>query len=343
MSLLSKVAVPVLMVLLVLSLAACDREITRVEQIGEAQTCFECHSDQNTFLIAAEAQWANSFHASGLRLAEGESATCAACHISEGFIQRVNGETVTANTNPTVIHCFTCHSPHTDGDFGLRWTETATLFNGVKFDLGAANLCVACHHARRDAKVYVGTVGTDRVKISSTHWGPHYSNQGDILIGSNGYEYSDYDYAITKHRSATTDGCLDCHYRVTSSNVIGGHSFNMKGFLRDEGGIVEELENTAACEKCHNDVESFDIAGVQTEVDEMAEHLAGLLEAAGLWANGGPKVTTTSVDSAGAVWNLAMAEDDRSHGVHNPAYVKGLLESSIQFMEGTLKPTLAAK
>ena len=74
----------------------------------------------------------------------------------------------------------------------------------------------------------------------------------------------------------------------------------------------------------------------------MAEHLAGLLEDAGLWANGGPKVVTTSVDSAGAVWNLAMAEEDRSEGVHNPAYIKGLLDSSIKFMEGTLKPTTLA-
>jgi hypothetical protein len=339
MSLFSKVAVPVLLVLFVFSLAACDREITRVEQVGGAEGCFDCHNDQNTFLVAAESQWANSIHASGLRLMEGGNAGCAECHSSEGFLQKVNGETVTASDNPTVIHCFTCHSPHTSGNFGLRWTQNATLLNGVSFDLSGGNLCVKCHHSRRDVKVYVGAKGTDRTNINSTHWGPHYSNQGDMLIGSNGYQYSGYTYAITKHRSATKDGCLDCHFRVTSNNVIGGHSFNMVGLV--EG---EEAENTAACEPCHSDVTSFDYKNIQTEVTALEEELAGLLTTAGLWANGGPKVTKTSADSAGAVWNLAMAEDDRSHGVHNPAYIKGLLESSIQFMTGTLaKPALAQK
>ena len=337
MSLFSRVAAPVLMVLLVLSLAACDREITRVEQIGESQSCFECHSDQNTFLIAAESQWERSRHASGDLLHEAKRAGCAECHGSDGFLQKINGETLTDNENPTVIHCFTCHSPHSSGDFGLRWTQNATLENGVSFDLGGGNLCAKCHHSRRNVTTYVGAKGTDRTNISSTHWGPHYSCQADMLIGSNGYEYSDYDYTITKHRSATADGCLDCHFEVTSNNVLGGHSFNMVGMV--EG---EEAENTAACEKCHTDVSSFDIEHVQTEVEEMVEHLEGLLESAGLWADGGPVIIKTSADSAGAVWNLALVEDDRSEGVHNPAYIKGLLESSIQFMEGTLKPTLAA-
>ena len=175
------------------------------------------------------------------------------------------------------------------------------------------------------------------MKISSTHWGPHLSGQSDMLIGSNGYEYADYDYTITKHRSATKDGCIDCHFEATVPNVLGGHTFAMVAMV--EG---EESENTGACEKCHTDVTSLDYKGIQTEVTEMAEHLAGLLEDAGLWANGGPKVVTTSVDSAGAVWNLAMAEEDRSEGVHNPAYIKGLLDSSIKFMEGTLKPTTLA-
>ncbi len=49
------------------------------------------------------------------------------------------------------------------------------------------------------------------------------------------------------------------------------------------------------------------------------------LELAGLWADGGPVIIKTSADSAGAVWNLALVEDDRSEGVHNPAYIKELL------------------
>jgi hypothetical protein len=113
--------------LLAFSVTACDRTITYVEENSQAQNCFTCHDDQNTFLVAAQLQWANSFHASGLNVNRATSSSCAACHSSEGFVQRTKGEEVTGHSNPTVIHCFTCHQPHTSGNFGLRWTANATL------------------------------------------------------------------------------------------------------------------------------------------------------------------------------------------------------------------------
>jgi predicted amino acid-binding ACT domain protein len=37
-----------------LALAACSRNITRVEQVvAGPQACFECHADTSTFLVAA--------------------------------------------------------------------------------------------------------------------------------------------------------------------------------------------------------------------------------------------------------------------------------------------------
>ena len=55
------------------------------------------------------------------------------------------GMTVTGHDNPSPIHCFACHAPHSNSDFRLRWTSVATLQNGESFDLGDGNLCVACH------------------------------------------------------------------------------------------------------------------------------------------------------------------------------------------------------
>lgn len=327
--------VPVALLVVVVA-TGCERTITREEQVLAPSNCFDCHSDQNTFLVAAEEQWMRSVHASGLNIDRGSSAGCSGCHTSEGFIQRVNGETVTGHDNPTVIHCFTCHAPHSTGNFGLRWTSIATLLDGTSYDLSAGNLCVACHQARRDVNTYVGSVGTDPVTINSTHWGPHYSVQGDNIIGSNGYEYAGYTYEITEHRSATDDACVDCHKnRATSNNVVGGHSFNMRGIIRDEGGVETEILNTAACADCHGDLDDFDLNGVQSEVDSLVTELETLLEAAGLWENGHPMAgVTTTADSAGAVWNLRMIEDDRSHGVHNADYMRGLLQSSIEFLQG---------
>ncbi|MEJ2722717.1 MAG: hypothetical protein P8181_16505, partial [bacterium] len=37
-------------------------------------------------------------------------------------------------------------------------------------------------------------------------------------------------------------------------------------------------------------------------------------------------------DSAGAVWNYLIVHEDRSEGIHNPKYIKSLLQSSIDFM-----------
>lgn len=321
------------MVLLIFS-QACDRTVTHVTQDTTPQNCFSCHSDQNTFLIAATLQWENSFHASGLNIDRGNSAGCAGCHISEGFIQRANGETVTGEPNPTVIHCFTCHAPHTTSDFTLRWTANATLENGDSFDLGAGNLCAACHIARRDVNSYVGTVGTNPANINSTHWGPHYSGQADMLIGSNGYEYAGYNYTITNHRSATQNGCLDCHYASTSNNIVGGHAFNMRGDARDEGGEFSEVLNTDACANCHGNINDFDLNGVQTELLGLAHTLDSLLTDAGLLMDGHPVVGLTTVDSAGALWNYLMFEDDRSWGIHNPNYMRGLLQSSIDYLLG---------
>jgi len=43
---------------------------------------------------------------------------------------------------------------------------------------------------------------------------------------------------------------------------------------------------------------------------------------------------TLSADSAGALFNWKAVEEDRSLGVHNPKYIIGLLQSSIEFMQG---------
>jgi hypothetical protein len=329
-------------VLLVAALSACDREITRVEQVAQPADCFNCHSDQNTFLVAAERQYENSVHASGAHVGRAESSSCSGCHSSNGFLDRVNGDSPQGYDNPTAIHCFTCHAPHTDRNFMLRITEPQELQNGDSFDAGAANICIACHQSRRNVDTYV----SGEVELSG-HWGPHHGPQGDMFLASNGYEYEDYEYEIRPmHRGATEDGCLDCHFESTENYVLGGHSFNMEAML---GG--EEVLNVAACDRCHGELADFDYEDTQTDVDALSEQLLGLLVDAGLMVDSEegfepPEDVTVSADSAGAVWNYLLVTEDRSHGVHNADYAKQLLESAIQYLEGGVaqegSPALAA-
>jgi hypothetical protein len=306
---------------------ACDRNVTYTTDEQEPATCFNCHSDENTQLVAAQLQWEHSVHGSSANTNR-STAPCNGCHTSEGFKMRIETWDMPALVeNPTAIHCFTCHAPHTNGDFRLRVQAAQALQNGFKFDVGSANLCVSCHHARENVDTYVKTE-SGQVNIANSRWGPHHSVQGDMLFGSNGYEYAGFPYTRTEHRTATENGCVDCHQKFTRNSKVGGHTWNMR--WTDEDG---ELLNTAACVPCHGATTSFDRDGIQTEITTLAEELKGLLIARGLLSASGSAVPgTRTSDEAGAIWNYLLIEEDRSLGVHNPNYMRDLLQSAINFL-----------
>jgi formate-dependent nitrite reductase cytochrome c552 subunit len=336
-----------MLVVSIVFVAACDRTITYTEETTQPASCFSCHSDQNTAITAAEGQYGYSVHASGAHTYENSSG-CSMCHTSEGFVRKVNGEAAMTIANPTAIHCFTCHAPHTNGNLTLRITTPQKLANGDSYDLKAGNICTACHQARRNVNTYVAL---DTVSLS-TRWGPHHGVQGDMVIGTNGYEYSSYSYERTNHRGATDNGCLDCHFETPYGYSLGGHSFNMA-----YGGEAGETYNVTACAKCHDGMDEatdFDLDNVQTDVTGLIDTLEGMLISAGMLVDtdegllppDGRKIASRSEpgDSAGALWNYFMAKEDRSEGVHNRAYITGLLESAIEFMQGPVSsaPAVAA-
>lgn len=314
--------------------AACERTVEYISETTQPANCFGCHGDANTVIVAAEGQWRYSVHASGMHVYQ-NSSTCSPCHTSEGFVRKVDGEAAMTIENPTAIHCFTCHAPHTNGNLSLRLTAPQRLQSGVTFDLKGGNICTACHQARRDVNTYVAA---NEVTLN-LRWGPHYGTQGDMLIGTNGYQYSGYEYEQMNHRGATDNGCLDCHFETKQGYPLGGHSFNMA--FGTEG---RETFNTLACEKCHSGMEDapdFNRDNVQTEVTALIETLEALLRSANLLVDQEEgllppdrKVLSRSEpgDSAGALWNYFVAKYDRSKGIHNPDYIKGLLESSIEFL-----------
>jgi formate-dependent nitrite reductase cytochrome c552 subunit len=128
-----------------------------------------------------------------------------------------------------------------------------------------------------------------------------------MLIGTNGYEYPSYTYELTNHRSATEDGCLDCHMKHAENLRVGGHAFNM---TYDDGTDV--MVNNTACADCHGDL-TTDFDGVQTR----PTHRSGPSHPA-RGCGSGERVgrhralVVTSSDSAGAVWNYLLAMEDRA-------------------------------
>ena len=75
------------------------------------------------------------------------------------------------------------------------------------------------------------------------------------------------------------------------------------------------------------------------KIENLTEDLATLLYNAGyIDAENYPRTDTVSEEITGAVLNLKIVEEDRSRGVHNYKYIKGLLESSIEYMESIAPP-----
>lgn len=319
----------------ILTLAGCSRDITYNEVVEYGpSSCFDCHSDQSTFLVAAEAQWSNSKHGMGETVFEGERASCARCHCSEGFVDYVAGNEVLGYTNPTMIHCFTCHSPHSDGDFGLRADSPVTFMNEVVGDIGSGNTCLNCHQSRQDVRSYV----VEDVTVNN-RFGPHHGPQGDMLFGTGGYEYEGYTYGdMDFHRNQTVNegGCLGCHFKTSEGFTLGGHSFNMEGDI--EGESMLHFDACVACHAVLEDQENFDYNGVQTEVAALLSELEGLLMDAGFINEEGTPVSgTRAKDDAGAIFNYVMVKEDRSMGVHNSDYTRDLLQSAIDYLQSPAK------
>jgi hypothetical protein len=338
----------------IMALTGCERKIVNEAAPPQdglaASACFTCHGDQDLTLVAAQQQWQNSKHGSGETINRNRNNSsryqaCERCHTSEGFIAQVSGVPADGE-HFTSISCFTCHQPHTNGNMELRAASPVTLANGVIFDYGDGNLCANCHQSRANVDTYV----VDDVELSE-RWGPHHSDQSDILAGTGGYEYAGYQYFSSAHTGVLEDGCIDCHMGGSQANLVGGHTWNMRSESEEDElqllsgcnvdgchgsrGPVTDLNRTAAAD--------FDddgtVEGVQDEIAGLQEELLTLLVAAELMEGDeedgyypAEDRMVSDADSAGAVYNYMMIAEERSGGIHNTQYAVGLLQSAINYL-----------
>ena len=311
-------------------------------------TCLACHSGEN--IQNVKQQFSQSVHSAGQIAVDyaGGRASCARCHSSEGFIEFATYGTVEENISaPSAWECKTCHSLHSTfevGDFALRLADPiAFIFDeNVTADFGNSNLCANCHQSRR-AEPNISAPGTT-FAITSTHYGPHHGAQSNVLYGVGFAEIAgsmSYPAAgSATHMTAETGKCTGCHM-ATYGNGQGGHTFNPA---------------IDACTACHAGAADFDINGVQTAIAAQLDELRDLLIARGVVEQavediyeinqetgnielvtvmGGyhPVVGTFTMLEAQAFFNWTGLDEDRSHGVHNPEYIKALLTNSIEALQ----------
>jgi hypothetical protein len=283
-------------------------------------TCTQCHND-TTLIDGKATAWGESLHATGEAYVRGTSADCAGCHSGGAFSARIAAgqspdQVEAGDPNPTRQDCRTCHQIHTTytpADWALETTDAVALYavEGATFDGGQGNLCANCHQPRRDFPAAENGV----ISGISTHWGPHHGPQSAMLLGVAGSVAG----TPSAHYSVVKDTCVGCHMGGDAAN----HTFE---------------PDVATCQTCHTDATNFDINGVQTEVQAMITELGDKLVAAGvlseITADGHPTVTEAPEDVATALYDwLYVAHEDKSLGVHNPAYTKALLQAGLDALK----------
>jgi len=283
-------------------------------------SCTECHND-TSLLADKQFAWEESKHGSGTAAAyAGGRGGCTACHSGASFSAMVAAgqtpdtfEGVAGVTRQDCRACHQIHTTYTGDDWALETTGAVSLYaiEGATFDGGEGNLCVQCHQPRRDFPVAENGVVTG----ISSHWGPHHGPQSAMLMGVAG---------------AGAEGKPGAHYSMVENTCVACHM--------GEGANHTYEPEVATCQACHSDAENFDIGGVQTEVQAMLDELGEQLVALGaLSENSADGHPTTEVQENGApenvataLWNwIYVAHEDKSLGVHNPAYTKALLQAGL--------------
>ncbi len=322
--------------------------INGIDGIDGTTTCFECHGTGTIETVSQ--QFHQSIHSSGevaVAYAGGRS-RCARCHSNEGFVEfSLTGNVEENITAPTAWECATCHDIHQEFD-ATDWAFRGDVGDAKGFifdetvvaDFGAGNICINCHQSRR-AEPNVSDPGTT-FEITSTHYGPHHGAQSNVLYGAGFAEIAGTESYPTPGSAThfTGQSCTGCHME-TYADGQGGHTWN---------------PSINSCTECHAGATDFDINGVRTQVEADLETLRDLLIAQGvveeavetlfeldpetgdivevLESDGyHPVVGTYTMAQAQAFFNWVGLLEDRSFGVHNPAYTKALIANSIEAIQ----------
>ncbi len=293
----------------------------------ETGPCAKCHDSGTHHTIPL--QWAKSGHSHPV---EESRAACVRCHSGYGFLDHLAGVPDSLkNLTYMPITCSVCHNPHdATNEHQVRTVQSVRLQNGVSVDFASGNLCANCHQSRRNAETYV--------QRYSAHFGPHYSNQADMLAGTNAIHY-DREMESTLHNRVIENGCVGCHMSSGPSEQnspgylnVGDHTFAMKS--------SNGYEHTEACVECHNEIQnSFDDITVDDwdgdRVQESArEEIAGLMNTLAMLLPpvGEPDVVVTqnyTVPQLRAAYNYLFVKSDGSEGLHNPKYAKSILQAAL--------------
>lgn len=299
-------------------------------------TCIQCHDNTQT-LFARINQWEASTHAQGGNF-ERNAGECAICHTSQGFLGNLDGSydyeaegAMIQNPNPQ--NCYTCHKIHetyTPADLAFTVSGPVVLRNtgGATFDFGKGSLCASCHQGRTVDPMPVE--GGADIVVTSSRYGVHHGPQANTFSGMGLVEFG----TVTSNHphKSIENACVTCHMAEPYGVQAGGHTMFM-GY--DYHGNTEL--NLVGCMTCHTDEDALleNTEEFQGEIAALLVDLKLLLDAAGITADGSDSsiAGTYSAEVAGACLNYKAITEDRSLGIHNPTYIKKILQNSIAALQ----------
>jgi hypothetical protein len=189
------------------------------------------------------------------------------------------------------------------------------------------------------------TANTDTISITSSRWYPHYGVQGQMLMGTGGFQFQGYTYRGNSNHSSNASikqkGCPVCHmpeqsYPPGGTGKAGGHTMNIRYY----GTAGDTLFHLVSCQRsgCHGSTYSTTTYKNTIKAIEDTLHVLETLLVNRGWLTSSLLVNASSTRplkiapaaKAGALFNYFFVEHDLSRGIHNTKYAQDILNSSLQ-------------
>lgn len=315
---------------------------------GLTHGCGACHSGaQQPFFE----DWSSGGHGVLEAPAIASGGACLGCHEAKAVNSRFGGSNLYAEANdpnPMPITCVSCHDPH----------GNSANVSQLRFSMAArdtTNLCIQCHNRRA-------------VPDLTTARGPH-APQGPTFLGYAGWQPPGFSWDSTNIPSHANPGpnpdlCGRCHVATFSVGSgasfvrnYTGHKFYAIPCLAADGTVdttttcdpsVRTFATCADNDGCHSSEGAA--RALFVSLDQEMRYLADVL-----WhdTNGNDvidagdtglltqvpssefTVSATMTTAKGALFNVRLLNTDRSHGVHNPPYLRSLLIATINAVQTT--------
>ncbi|UCF32499.1 MAG: SMP-30/gluconolactonase/LRE family protein [Phycisphaerales bacterium] len=281
-----------------------------------AELCGACHTDSHH---PTYDEWASS----GGHVNAADNSHAGSCNVCHAPLRELAGD----DHADLSIECVACHDSHAQTgndaipepphDSQLLFPEVVetTPSSAVEdvTDPSRFNLCGQCHHSRGRT-------------WDSTSRGPHHSLQANVVVGEmpvpDGIDLVPFS---TSTHASTLQQCNTCHMYTAPHqtgppevDAITGHTWEV---------------NFLGCVDCHEAQDAEDLSlALQAEVQFRLDAITAALGDPATWEYsccGGPSdQSTISDDIKKARFLLKYVEGDASLGVHNPTYVRSILEAA---------------